>query len=101
VEDKAISVGQKPHYLWDYDIDDSQFRKILAGELRIGGLDRQWAAVRLIEYAPYAEIVARLGFKNLVALWPSVRSRARSESRRRGLDFLVSWLPKHRPELLS
>jgi hypothetical protein len=51
-------VGQKPDSPWDHDIDDSQLRKILAGELRIGRLDRDWAAVRLVEYALYAGIVA-------------------------------------------
>lgn len=87
-------------YVWDYDLTSTQFDQLLAGELTLGRLDRNWAAVRLLEYAPYREIVARLGFRALIAGWPIWRHRVRSESRKRGFDFLVEWLPKHHPELL-
>lgn len=83
-----------------YNIDEAQFRSILAGDLVLGRLDRDWAAVRLIEYAPYAEIVRLIGFPALVREWPRWRERVRSQSRKRGLDFLVDWLPQHHPELL-
>ena len=87
-------------FVWDYDIDEDRFRGLLAGETSLGRLDRDWAAVRLIEYAPYREIVRLLGFRALIEGWPRWRPRVRSESRRRGLDFLVEWLPRHHPELL-
>ncbi|MCA9982245.1 MAG: hypothetical protein KDD89_15480 [Anaerolineales bacterium] len=88
-------------YVWDYDIDEATFDAILAGEIQVGRLDRDWAAVRLLEYAPYADIVHRLGYGGIVAGWPRWREKARAENRRRGLDFLVSWLPVHHPELLA
>jgi hypothetical protein len=87
-------------WVWDYDIDEKQFMAMLAGELTIGRLDQRWATVRLIEYAPYREIVDRLGFRRLVAGWPDWRRSIRSPGRRRGLDFLVEWLPKHHPEMV-
>ena len=87
-------------YVWDYDIDEAQFREMLAGRLTIGRLDRDWAATRLLEYAPYPEIVRLLGFRALVKDWPRWRRRIRSQTRKRGFDFLVEWLPKHHPELL-
>jgi len=87
-------------YVWDYDIDETQFREILAGRLTIGRLDRDWAAVRLLEYAPYPEIVRLIGFRALVEGWPKWRRRIRSQSRKRGFDFLAEWLPRHHPELL-
>lgn len=87
-------------YLWDYEIDEHQFRELLAGRTSVGRLDRRWAAVRLLEHAPYAEIVRLLGFRDLVRGWAEWRPHIRSESRRRGLDFLVEWIPKHHPELL-
>lgn len=86
-------------YLWDYDLDESDFQALLEGRASFGRLDRDWAAVRLIEYAPYREIVQRLGFPALLAGWPRWRGRIRSESRRRGLDFAMEWLPVHHPEL--
>lgn len=88
-------------YVWDYNIDEAQFREILAGRQALGRLDRDWAAVRLLEYARYPEIVRLLGFPALVEGWSAWRSHIRSESRRRGFDFLVEWLPKYHPELLE
>lgn len=93
-------MSDKLPYVWDYDIDENAFQDLLAGRSRLGRLDRDWAAVRLLEYAPYQEIVRRLGFREIVAGWPRWRPRIRSESRRRGFDFLVRWLPEHHPELL-
>ena len=87
-------------YLWDYDIDDADFREILAGHKELGRLNRDWAAVRLLEHASYPEIVQLLGYRNLVEGWPRWRSRIRSEGRRRGFDFLAQWLPERHPELL-
>ena len=87
-------------YVWDYNIDAEQFHRILAGQLTLGRLNRDWAAVRLLEYAPYFDIVRLLGYRALIQGWPRWRSHIRSQSRQRGFDFLVSWLPQHHPELL-
>lgn len=89
-----------PAYVWDYRISDIQFQELLEGRAALGRLDGNWAALRLLEYAPYEEIVRRLGFGRLAAGWPAWRSRMRSESRKRGLDFLVQWLKDRHPELL-
>ena len=95
----------QPHtrlwYVWDYNIDEETFQAMLDGKVTRGRLGRDWAAVRLLEYAPYREIVARLGFPVLVQDWPLWRSRLRSPSRQRGFDFLVEWLQDHHPELLQ
>lgn len=93
------AVSRRLPYVWDYDLDEVRFRAILSGRETVGGLDRDWAAVRLLEHAPYAEIRRLLSFRDLIAGWPSWRSRIRSETRRRGFDFLVEWLPEHHPEL--
>jgi hypothetical protein len=88
-------------YIWDYDISESDFRAILAGEMTIGRLGRDWAAIRLLEYATYPEIIRLLGYRRLIEGWPRWRKYIRSESRKRGFDFLADWLPEHHPELLS
>lgn len=87
-------------YVWDYDIDEGQFRDLLAGKLTIGPLDRRWAAVRLIEYGTYEELVRELGLRGVVEGWAEWRRYVKSESRKRGLDFLVEWIPRQHPELL-
>lgn len=87
-------------YVWDYDINYTQFLEILEGRQVIGRLDQDWAARRLLEYAPYEEIVRLIGFRKLVENWPRWREKIRSKSRLRGFDFLVKWLPEKHPELL-
>lgn len=88
-------------YVWDYDIDETQFQALLDGEMTLGRLDRDWAAIRLLDYAPYPDIVHRLGYRRLVEGWPRWREYVRSNSRRRAFDFLVVWLPEHYPELVK
>ena len=97
--DGPVAMARLP-YLWDYDIDEETFAEILAGRKTLGRLNRDWAAVRLLEHAPYKEIVLRLGYRALVEEWPRWRPRIRSESRRRGFDWLAGWLPERHPELL-
>jgi hypothetical protein len=87
-------------FIWDYDVEEEQFRRLLSGDLTLGSLDRRWAAIRLLEYAPYPDIVRWLGFRELVKGWPEWRGGIRSARHRRGLDFLVSWLLDHHPELV-
>lgn len=87
-------------YVWDYDIGEDLFLEILSGRKKVGRLDRRWAAVRLLEYGPYAEIVRLLGYGELVRNWPEWRQHVRSTSRVRGFDFLAEWIPLHHPELI-
>ena len=82
-------------YIWDYDLDEDQFRALLDGKNTIGRLDSDWAALRLLEYAPYPEIIRLLGFKRLIEGWPKWRTYIRSKSRQRSFDFLTAWLPAH------
>lgn len=91
----------RARYVWDYDLDEPTFAAVLAGEKCVGRLDRDWAAVRLIEYAPYREIIARIGFAELVRNWPRWRQRVRAPSRLRGLDFATEWLVANRPDLVA
>jgi hypothetical protein len=46
-------------------------------------------------------MVKLIGFPQLVKEWPRWRSRVRPEQQRRGIHFLVEWLPTHHPELLT
>jgi hypothetical protein len=88
-------------YLWDYDIDEAQFRAVLEGKTTIGRLDSDWAAIRILDYAPYPEIVHLLGFRRLVEGWPRWREHVRSQNQRRSFDFLTAWLPVHYPDMVK
>lgn len=87
--------------VWDYDLSPEEFLRILRGEITHGRLDADWAAHRVLEYAPYTDLVELIGYANIVKHWPRWRVTVRSESRRRGLDFLVAWLPSHRHDLME
>jgi len=89
----------KPYWLWDSDLDESEFVAILSGQIAKGRLDRTWAAARLLDYAPYSDILRLLGPRDLAENWSQWRHRVRSASRRRGLDFLAGYLAQH-PEKL-
>jgi hypothetical protein len=89
----------KLSYVWDYDIEETQFKDILDGKKIMGKLDQDWAARRLLEYASYKDIVQQIGYARLVKYWPRWRNDIRSVSRKRGMDFLVQWLPIKHPEL--
>lgn len=97
----VLALAMRARYVWDYDISEQEFDALLAGRATLGRLDRAWAAARLIDSAPYEEVVRRIGFGELVRHWPEWRSRVRSSSARRGLDFLVEWLPRHHPDLVA
>ena len=94
------TTDQRLPYVWDYNLDQAQFCEILAGRQTLGRLDQDWAARRLLEYAPYEEIIRLIGYKKLVENWPRWRGKIRSKSRVRGFDFLVKWIPEKHPELL-
>lgn len=91
-------MSHKLSYIWDYDIDEDKLRDILSGKIAMGRLDKRWALVRLFEYAPYPEIVRLLGYRGIVEQWPESRNHIRSQSRKRGFDFLVERLKKKFPE---
>jgi len=67
---------------------------ILGPEERHG--DPAMATARL----PFVWDYELLSLRDLVEGWPSWRGRIRSQTRRRGLDFLVEWVPRERPDLL-
>ncbi len=93
--------GKRYPWVWDYDIDEQQFDEILAGRLTIGRLDRDWAAVRLIEYAGYREMIRRIGFPAFARDWPRWRPRVRGEKLQEALDFLATWISSRHPELVK
>ena len=62
-------------YVWDYDIDEVRFRALLEGRETLGRLDRDWAAVRLLEHASWREIRRLMSLGDLVRGWPRWRSR--------------------------
>jgi hypothetical protein len=93
--------GKRYPWVWDYDIDEQQFDEILAGRLKIGRKDRDWAAVRLIEYSTYPEMIRHIGLLTLVQNWSRWRSRIRAREQQRALDFVVEYVSSRHLEWLQ
>lgn len=81
-------------WLWDVPISDAEFDAIVGGGRTVGLYDREWAALRLIEYAPYRDIRRLLPDATIRELWPSLAPKVRSATRRAGMHFLYEWLTK-------
>ena len=63
-------------YVWDYDLTQEQFDDLLAGRWSKGSLNRDWAAVRLIEWAHYEDMIRKIGYA-AVARAVALRTTAR------------------------
>ena len=90
---RALTVNLAPvqaryPWLWDVDLDAAAFEAILSGRGSVAPHDRGWALLRLIEYAPYAEICRLLPRDYFLAAWPTLAGRVRSRMRREGMEFL-------------
>jgi len=86
-------------WLWDVDMDNATFEAVLRGETDRAGCDRDWAMLRLIEYAPYREIRRLLPLSAFLTRWPVLMGRVRSVTRREGMDYYAErvkrWTPSH------
>lgn len=72
-------------------MDNAEFEAILRGNVERPPHDSRWALLRLIEYAPWAEIRRLLPRDRFLKEWPGLASRVRSRARREGMDFLFHW----------
>jgi hypothetical protein len=79
-------------WLWDSEMDSAEFEAVLRGARGQPPQDSRWALLRLIEYAPYAEIQRLLPRERFLQEWPALATKIRSRTRREGMDFLYQWL---------
>jgi hypothetical protein len=79
-------------WLWDVDMGNGVFEALLAGRTVLPQFDASWALLRLVEYAPYAEIKRLLPRDAFLRLWPEIAPRVRSVTRKAGMDFVFGWL---------
>jgi len=90
-------VQERYAWLWDVDLDAAAFDGILSGRGGVVPHDRGWALLRLIEYAPYAEIRRLLPREYFLLAWPTLAGRVRSRARREGMEFLYQRLRRPVP----
>lgn len=99
---RQVFGAMKYPWVWDYPLTKQEFDDILDGKLIAwGALDRDWAAVRLIEWNTYPRMIQRLGYAGFVDGWPRWRSHVRDAMQRNALDFAREWLITRHPETLN
>lgn len=86
--DTFLPVSDRYAWLWDVDWDAAAFDAVLWGRADVPLERRQWALLRLIEYAPYSEIRRLLPRDFFIEQWPALASRVWSRMRREGMAFL-------------
>ena len=87
-ESSVTMIAEKYSWLWDVDMDAARFQRTLSGEEQGPFFDQPWALIRLIEYAPYADILRLLPRQAFLKLWPQIEERIRSTMRREGMAYV-------------
>ena len=66
------AVRERPHFIWDYDMSEAEFRAMLAiGDER----DTAWAIARVLEAARWDNIWKYLTLQQVRAWWPKLKRR--------------------------
>ncbi len=83
-------------WLWDVEMDGADYDRLLAGDRgnMSPSFSPDWALLRLIEYAPYRELMRRLPRERFMAQWPGLAAKVRSSDRREGMNYVFDWLQR-------
>lgn len=92
-----IVTEERYPWLWDVEMDNATFMAVLRGETSSAGHDCDWALLRLIEYAPFRDILRLLPLDLFLTRWPMLMGRVRSVTRRAGMDYYVEWAQRGKP----
>lgn len=61
--------------VWDYQLSQSDFEQILAGENSLGKLDQSWAISRVLENLNYYDAMSLVSLDTLKQNWPAVEGK--------------------------
>jgi len=86
-------------FIQEYNLTEAQVKSLLRGEITIGCLSQEWIVRRLVEDAPFDDLVTLVGLDVLVSSWPRWRTWIHRVNRRKGLDFLTAYLRETQPEI--
>lgn len=79
------NLATRPYFLWDYDLNDADVRRILAGD---NEMERQWMMGRILTSATFGDVWNYIHLKDLVAEFPHLRMRPQmKEAWRRALTI--------------
>ena len=65
-----MSAPNRPYFLWDYDLTETQVRAILRGE---DEQQKAWLVARLLESAKYADVWQYISLAELREIFPKLQ----------------------------
>jgi uncharacterized protein (DUF433 family) len=65
-----MTTTQKPYFLWDYDLTETDLREILRGD---DEEQKAWLVTRLLESARYEDIWQYITLAELQAIFPKLQ----------------------------
>lgn len=79
--------------VWDYDLSENEFERILAGEVKIGNFDQDWAISRVLENCNYYDAMSLIPYAILRSRWEHVKGKLFNKSIKSGYEFLLQRYP--------
>ena len=67
--------GNRPYFLWDYDLTDSDVRRIIVGN---NETEKIWMMSRIIDHAAFEDVWKYLHVHDIVKMFPKLRLRKQS-----------------------
>lgn len=68
-----MDVLQRPYFIWDYDLTDTDVRTILGGD---DENQKAWLVARLLESARYEDIWQYISLAELRAIFPKLQLKS-------------------------
>ncbi|OIP87788.1 hypothetical protein AUK05_00390 [Candidatus Shapirobacteria bacterium CG2_30_35_20] len=75
--------------VWDYNLKQDDFEKILKGKKVMGKFDQLWAIKRVLENLNFYEAMAIIPKSLFISNWNKIRSKVFNRSIIKGYDFLL------------
>lgn len=75
--------------VWDYNLDQNDFEKILDGKLKKGSFDQVWAIKRVLENLNFYDAMKIVPKQLFVKNWKLIRSKIFNKSIIKGYDYLL------------
>lgn len=85
-------IGKIKNYkniVWDYNIEQSDFEKILNGEKVMGKFDQPWAIKRVLENLNFYEAMSIVPKSLFISNWNKIKLKIFNRSIIKGYDFLL------------
>jgi len=85
-QNTALTVARRA--VWDTGLSPEEFLAVLRGESTPDWPSRAFCVARLLECANWYDVARIMAPRDICAVWPEVRAHVRSDSIRRGMEYV-------------